>query len=264
MSTITFQLAAEEMQLFDVDQMSREVDINEFGEITGSDSYYITNKAPSTMTSVQVLLPSNASDVNARDQFGRTMQQPTLIVLNGTRYDVNLTSGTARPLSFDEATRFVVNYRLPSEAYITHQEGNTYVLSMPLYQGVDYYVNSTSVTFVLPEGANLQMIGGDLSGVSYSIVRDVFQERVIIGKQSVSQLDSLSFGITYDYDSLWSAFRPTAWAMVLAVVGCIAIVVITRPKGPTAVVIPTAATLLRPEYLKSFVESYEEKNEDSW
>jgi hypothetical protein len=258
-STITFQLAAEEMQLFDVDQIAREIDINEFGEITGSDSYYITNKAPSTITSVQVLLPFNASDVNARDQFGRTMQQPELVALNGTRYVVNLTSGTARPLSFDEATRFVVNYRLPSEAYITSPEGNTYVLNMPLYQGVDYYVNSTSVTFILPEGAKLQMIEGDLNGVSYSVVRDVFQERVIIGKQSISQLDSLSFGITYDYDSLWSAFRPTAWAMVLAIVGCIAIVVITRPKGPTAGVIPTAATLLRPEYLKSFVESYEEK-----
>jgi chromosome segregation ATPase len=47
--------------------------------------------------------------------------------------------------------------------------------------------------------------------------------------------------------------------MALAIVGCIAIVVITRSKGLTAAIIPTAATLLRPEYLKSFIESYEEK-----
>lgn len=259
-STVTFQLAAEEMQVFDVDQLAREIDINEVGEITGSDSYYITNKAISTITSVEVLLPPNASDVSAQDQFGRTMAHPELMVLNGTRYNINLTSATARPLTFNEPTKFTVNYRLPSEAYIQHQEGgNSYLLYMNLYQGVDYYMNATSVTFVLPEGAKLQIIEGALTGVSYSITKDVFQERVTISKQSVSQLDSFNVGIAYDYDSLWSAFRPTTWAMVLSIIGCVAVAVITRPKGPTAIAIPTGAMQLRPEYLKSFVESYEEK-----
>jgi hypothetical protein len=115
------------------------------------------------------------------------------------------------------------------------------------------------VTFVLPEGAKLQIIEGALTGVSYSITKDVFQERVTISKQSVSQLDSFNVGIAYDYESLWSAFRPTTWAMVLSIIGCVAVVVITRPKGPTAIAIPTGAMQLRPEYLKSFVESYEEK-----
>ena len=259
-SSLTFQLAAEEMQVFDVDQLTREIEINELGEITAFDTYYITNEANSTMNSLEVLLPPNASDVSAQDQFGRTMEKPVLLVLNGTRYDINLTSATARPLIFNESTRFTVNYHLPSEAYISQREKDrNYAFSMNMYNDVDYYVNSTSASLVLPEGADLQTIEGALTRVSYSIIKDVFQERVTTAKQSVTQLEGFDFVVVYAYDSLWSAFRPTTWAIALSIIGCIAAIVITRPKGPGAAAIPTIGMRVRPDYLKSFVESYEEK-----
>ena len=42
-------------------------------------------------------------------------------------------------------------------------------------------------------------------------------------------------------------------------IGCVVIVVMRRPRGQEALSIPTAATRLRPDYLKSFLNSYEEK-----
>jgi hypothetical protein len=259
-STITFQTSGDEMQVFDIDDLTRQVTINEHGDILCFDSYSITNKASSTITSIQVLLPPNASDVTAQDQFGRTMANPTLLALTGALYDINLTSATARPLTFDEPTQFTVAYHLPSEAYIERQDGsNSYRLDMALFRDIDYYANATSVTFIMPEGADLQTFGGDLSGVSYGITKDVFQERLTLGKDSISFLDSFDIAVSYTYNSLWSSFRPTTWAIVLSIIGCVVIIVIRRPKGLTALSIPTAATRLRPDYLKSFLNSYEEK-----
>jgi hypothetical protein len=258
-STITFLTFDDGMQVFDVDALNRQVTISEFGDISCLDSYFITNKASNTITSVQVLLPSDAFDVTAQDQFGRTMGNPTLLILNGTRYDINLTSATARPLDFNEPTQFTVAYHLPNEAYIERQDGaNSYRFDMVLFQDIDYYVNATGVTFVMPEGADLQTIGVP-STVSYGITEDVFQERFTLSKGGVSLLDSFDFGISYTFNSLWSSFRPTTWAIFLSIIGCFAILVIRRPRALTAPSVPTTATRLRPEYLRSFLSSYEEK-----
>jgi hypothetical protein len=258
-STITFQTSEDEMQVFDVDALNRQVMINEYGDISCLDSYSITNKASNTITSVQVLLPPNAFAVTAQDQFGRIMEKPTLLILNGTRYDINLTSATARPLDFDEPTQFTVAYHLPNEVYIERQDGsNTYRFDMVLFQDIDYYVNTTGLTFVMPEGADLQTFGGP-STVSYGITKDVFQEKFTMSKDGISLLNSVDVGISYTFNSLWSSFRPTTWALVLSIIGCFAILVTRRPRGLTESSVPTTGTRLRPEYLKSFLNSYEEK-----
>lgn len=258
-STITFLTSGDGMQVFDVDSLNRQVMISEFGDISCLDSYSITNKASNTITSVQVLLPPGAFDVTAHDQFGRTMENPTLLILNGTRYDINLTSATARPLDFNKPTQFTVAYHLPNEVYIERQDGaNSYRFDMVLFQDIDYYVNATGVTVVMPEGADLQTFGVP-SSVYYGITKDVFQERFAVGKDGISLLDSFDFGISYTFNSLWSSFRPTTWAIFLSMIGCFAILVIRRPRALTAPSVPTTATRLRPEYLRSFLSSYEEK-----
>lgn len=258
-STLAFLTSDDSMSVFDVTKLNRQIAVNERGELTGSDSYFITNTASNTLTSIQVLLPANASGVSAQDQLGRTMAQPSLLIPNGARYDINLTSTTARSLSYNQSTQFTVNYALPSDAYISQDGINGYNLNMSLFRDIDYYVNSTSVTFVLPEGASLGSSGSGLSGVSYSITKDVFTEKISVNKEGVISLTGFVFSMTYQYNMLWSAFRPTAWAMVLSLLGCLAVVIMRRPQAPTPVSSPTAAARLRPEYLRSFLDSYEEK-----
>ena len=258
-STVAFLTLDDSMSIFDVTKINRQIAVNEPGGLTASDSYFITNEASNTLTSIQVLLPPNASGVTAQDQFGRTMAQPTLVVPNGARYDINLTSTTARPLSYNQSTQFTVNYVLSSDAYISQDGTNGYNLNMSLFQDIDYYVNSTSVIFVLPEGANLGSSTSGLSGVSYSITRDVFTDVISLNKDGVISPTGFVFSMTFQYNMLWSAFRPTIWAMALSLLGCLAAVIIRRPQAPTPVSSPTAATRLRPEYIRSFLDSYEEK-----
>jgi hypothetical protein len=77
--------------------------------------------------------------------------------------------------------------------------------------------------------------------------------------QGVTLLDSFSVRLVYDYSPLWLGFRPTIWVLALAMVGCLAAVVLRRPKAPTHVPPPTAGLRVRPEFIRSFVELYEEK-----
>jgi hypothetical protein len=252
-STVTFNVANNEIQLFDVDQLTREIRISELGDISGTDSYYITNKAYSSISSVEVLLPPNASDVNVQDQFGRGLAS-------------TLTSASHCTVTFAEAVvsarsaSFTVTYDLPSGVYLEQQGGaDSFVLNMTMFQDLDYYVNGTTLTFVLPEGAKMQSFEETLTGDSYSVSKNVFQEKAVISTQGMISLDSFSIGMFYEYDPLWLGFRPTIWVLTLAVVGCLAVVVLKRPKAPIPISVPTAGIRVRPEHIRSYVESYEEK-----
>lgn len=254
-SALVFSLLDAEMQLFDVNQMDREIRVSEFGDVTGSDSYYITNQAALPMSAVDVVLPAKAFDTSAEDQFGGTMDQPTLTAANTSRYEINLTR-----LDAAKSSRFTVNYRLPSDVYIKQQAGNgSFALGVTLFRELDYYINETTVTIVLPEGAKLQTFSDTLADGSYGIGKNVFQERVTIDGPGMFSLTGFSIGLVYDYNPLWSAFRPTIWVMFLTVIGVTVVLVLRRPRGPTLVAASMTGLRLRPEYIKSFVEAYEEK-----
>lgn len=253
-SQVSFYLPDLEMQLFDVDQLNRQVGISEFGGVTASDTYYITNKGTFSISSVDIWLPDGASNIGAVDQLGRAMSTPTQINANETRYSLNLT----REVDPTFSATFVVNYGLPSNDYVQSQ-GNSFDVNMSFFGNLDYYVNGTSVSFVLPEGANIQAVSDTLSGVSIDLHRDVFQNSVALTTQGISQLKSFSVDVSYEYSPLWAAFRPTTWAMVFALIGFAAVIVVRRPKTASAVVTTASGVIVRPEQLRSFVTIYEER-----
>jgi len=253
-STLTFLVQNDEMQLFDVDQLSRDITINEFGTVIGSDTYYITNKGTFSIGSMKAWVPSGASNIAADDQLGRTMSLPTQVVINTSRYFLNLT----RQLDSGYSTKFILHYSLPRDTYVRKQ-GNDFAVNMTLFRDFDYYVNDTSVTFVFPEGAKIQTLSDTLDGGSLDLHRDVFQESVTFSKQSVIALESFSVEIGYEYSSIWAAFRPTTWVMVITMIGVIAVIVMRRPKAPTPISASTAGMIVRPEQLRSFVDMYEER-----
>lgn len=254
-SAVTFTTGDLKIQMFDLKQLNREVSINGFGQIEGSDSYYLTNKASQLMDRVEIFLPANATNPSAEDQFGRTMDQPTLVDANTSRYNLNF----KLPVESGNSTRFVVNYNLPSDVYTKSQGGNSFAFNMSLFQKVDYYITEASVSFILPEGAKIQSFEDTAIGDSYSIGRSVFQETVAVTKQSIISSDSFDIAITYGYNTLWVAFRPTIWIWTLAIVGSLIIAVWKRPKAPVRVGAPSTTLKVRPEDLKSLVDSYEEK-----
>jgi hypothetical protein len=258
-ANVTFSLTGDVMQLFDVKELESEVSISGTAEMEGSDSYYITSKSTASISTIEIILPPNASGPSVQDQFGETLSQPTLTDEKTNRY--NITFGSA--LESYKSTRFIVKYNLPSN-YATQMGTNNFNVTFPLFRNVNYYIEWASVTFVLPEGARISSFNVTLIDSEYSISRGVFQETVTMNRRNISLLEGglpseNVLQIVYDYNPLWLSFRPTLWMWALAIVGCAFAIVWKRPEAPARVALPAVAVRLRPEHVKSFIDSYEEK-----
>jgi len=255
-ANVSFSVTGDRIQLFDIKELKREIEISGMGQIEGSDTYRITNKALRKIDSIEIILPQNASNPSAHDQLGRRLGTSATEKTN--RYKVSFTS----PIETGKSTSFTVKYYLSGEEYVEQKRPKSFDLTFPLFQNLNYYINQSFVTFVLPEGAKILSFENASVGGSYSVIREVFQEKLSIKRQGVFSLDSFSIGITYEYDLLWLSFRPTLWMWALAVVGCAIAVVWKRPKAPVSV--PKVAVRLRSKDIKAFCDAYEKKRKILW
>jgi hypothetical protein len=108
----------------------------------------------------------------------------------------------------------------------------------------------------MPEGARL--LSSPALGF-YAVNKGMFTDAVTIQKQNFVSLDSFPMEIEYTYNPLWIAFRPTLWVWSIALVGCAIFIVSRRPKAPGTAALSSGVARLRPESLKTFVDSYGEK-----
>jgi hypothetical protein len=251
-STVTFGLGENMIQLFEIRQLNRQISINAFSDVEVFDSYYVTNDAQSSAVSVDVILPPNSTVPTAEDQFGRSAQI-LLIDSLPIRYRVNLTL----PAEPGKSSRFTVVYNLDKNVYSKPQdEANKFAYEITQFREITYYVDEVSVVISMPEGARL--LSSPALGF-YGVDKGMFADAATIQKQNFVSLDSFPVEIEYEYNPLWIAFRPTLWVWSIALVGCAIFIVSRRPKAPGTAALPSGVARLRPENLKTFVDSYEEK-----
>ncbi|MEM2386353.1 MAG: hypothetical protein QXO67_05150, partial [Candidatus Bathyarchaeia archaeon] len=262
-ANVTFALTTKEIQLFTVEEFKREISTSPLGEITVSDSYYIKNQSPTIISSIQVVLLPDASDPTVEDEFGRKGAKPQLD-LKTSCYNVTLTfAGQPLSMKSGESSRFIVKYKLPSSFLSKSRQGGE-LTSPQMFQNVKYYIKDAWITFTFPEGAKVVNLNCTSSStdVTYNVVREVFQEKVIIRRQGVLLLDSLTVNVSYTYNLIWLSFRPTLWAWAIATFACAVIASWMKVKAPAkavAVTAPMVAVKVTPEKLRSFVNAYEEK-----
>lgn len=257
-----FTLTSDKLRIFSVNDLTREVTINEAGEINGADSYYITSKEPQTIAAIEIILPANASVISAHDQFGRKFAQtPTFVGREG----INLYRiAFPLPLESYKSTRFTIKYSLPNWYISALESSNGFNVTLPLFMQMDYYIKSASVKVTLPEGARILNLEGIIATNAYSLTRNIFQESITINRQGVGCLEDLYpeqniLQIAYEYNPLWLSFRPTLWVLTLSVIGCAIAVVWKRPKAPVIAAVPAIAVKLRSEDIKAFIDAYEDK-----
>ena len=164
-----------------------------------------------------------------RDQFG-TLAANLAQSASGDILLANATLVTF--LSSGQSTVLTAQYNLPSATL----QGANYVLSnFKLFPNFAYYVNQATITFTPPEGATIvtpQVISLDSSS---TLTRQTFQDTLTVTKNSLSYVDYLApqqntIQLSYNYNPVWVSFRPTFWASLLAVVGCIAVFFVRRHK----------------------------------
>ena len=254
-SQVAFFLPNNNIQIFEIQQLTREVDVNAFGQISVSDSYRITNNSTThILYAVDVDVPFHASNVSAHDSLGALTEELVSADTGLNRYRVNF-SLIADP---EWTVMFTVTYSLPDDVYVSRQ-GNNFAVNMMFFEDANSYIDQTSVRFVLPEGARLSSFSTTAADNSFGVNRDVFQETMTVNKKNVISLGSFGVSLSYGYNPLWLALGPTMWIWVLSIVGSVIVVAWKTPRALGEVVAPPTGLRLRPEDVRSFVDSYDEK-----
>lgn len=254
--TVTFALTGSEMEIVNMKELNRDITVNELGQLTGSDTYRMVDVAQDPMLAVSVIVPPNASNVQAEDQFGRKKISVAEATSGANRYILNF----SLPLAKGSSTIFKVTYDL-ANTYVIKQQGtaDSSELVFPLFQNINYLIEDFSATFTLPEGAQLQSFEKASNNSVYGLAKGVFQDTVTVNTLDAMSFDQFDVKVVYAYNPLWLAFRPTLIMWALALIGCAVIFVWRRPSAAAQTTVATGAVRLRPEHLRQFVEEYEEK-----
>ncbi len=229
-ATASFQVPVGTLQLTVISSLSRQVAIDPSGAVTVSDSYRITNNSTTTLNSFALNVPLDATNIVVTDDVGRTLGTVFGNSANGNSLTANATLVTF--LTGGQSTLISAQYNLPSSKL----EGSQYVLGdFKLFPDFDYYVQHVTVVFVPPEGATIVTPNLASLDSSSTLTRETFQDTLTVTRDGISQLDynapeENSIQLSYDYNPVWASFRPTFWASLLAVVGCLAVVFVRRRK----------------------------------
>ncbi len=257
---LTFNVPAIWIRTISIPTLNRQITISPAGDAMASDSYRITNTSPDTLGGLRMLVPINATNVVARDDFNRVLATEDLNNVGDMRL-VNVTFISS--LASDQSILLTTEYTLPN---VVSQQGSGLTVNLDPFPNFNIYIDDASVTFVLPEGARFLSPQRESIGSSSSLVREVFQETLTVRQEGVSEkmysvLFENGLKITYEYNPLWLSFRPSLWALTMAVIGAVVVFVWRRPKAadPIRMAAAKATIGLSPDHVKAFTEAYNEK-----
>ncbi len=228
-ATATFQVPTGTLQLTTISSLNRQITIDPTGQVSASDNYRIINNSTSLMSSFVISLPSDATNVVVKDQF-RTLAASIAGSANSNILLANATLATF--LASGQSTLIIAQYNLPSATL----QGANYVLSdFKLFPNFAYFVNQATITFTPPEGATIVTPQAAALDSSSTLTRQTYQDTLTVTKDGLSYVDYLApqqntIQLAFDYNPVWVSFRPTFWASLLAVIGCVAVVFVRRQK----------------------------------
>jgi hypothetical protein len=272
------------LQLTSISTLNRQISVNPAGVVSCLDSYRITNKGATTLIAFMLTLPSTAKNVVARDESGRVLTSEILGVAgNSLLVNATLSSYTAQ----GQSTMLSADYNLPSSS-----SGNSF--NFTLFPAFNYYVDQATFTFTPPEGAKITTPQSSALDSSSTLTTNTYQDVLTVNRQGVSYVDSMVpaidfMQITYDYNPIWSSFKPTFWAFGLSAIACVGIIFwrkrkpaeeepakpkqekpststvapVETPQTKARAETPKAALRTTSELVRKFVDDYDQRKEIS-
>jgi hypothetical protein len=228
-ATASFQVPTGNIQLITITNLNRQLTIEPTGKVTASDTYRLINNSTSIMSSFVITLPHDATNVVVRDQFG------ILGASIGQSASGNIMLANATLVTFlasGQSTVLTAQYNLPSATL----QGANYILGdFNLFPDSPYFVNQATITFMPPEGATIVTPQVSELDSSSTLTRQTYQDSLTVIKDGSSYVDYLApqqnaIQLSFNYNPVWVAFRPTFWASFLAVIGCTVVFFVRRHK----------------------------------
>ena len=217
------------LQLSTVTSLDHQIVIDQTGKVNAVDTYHITNDA-SMLSAFVLSLPLEAQNIAVSDGVGKSLSFVTSTSVPNNLKLANATVSTF--LAKGQTTTMIVRYELPSATI----QGSNYVLpNFQIFPSFSYYVNQATATFTPPEGATIVTPQASELSESSTLTRSTYQDILTITHMGLSYVDYLTpepriLQLSYNYNPIWVSFRPTFWAALIAVVGCIGAVVYRRRK----------------------------------
>jgi hypothetical protein len=226
----SFTVPTGTLQLSTISTLDRQINIDATGKVTAIDAYHIINDASTQLSSFVLSLPLEAQNLAISDGVGKQLSFLVSTAASGNMQLANVTLSTF--LSNAQTTTLTARYDLPSATL----QGVNYVLSnFQIFPSFSYYVNQATATFNPPEGATIVTPQASALSESSTLTRNTYQDTLSITETGLSYVDyqahqpsTLQFA--YNYNPVWVSFRPTFWAALIAVVGCIGAIVYRRRK----------------------------------
>ena len=156
----SFTVAVGYIQIISFRELDRQITLGASGDVTSLDSYRIRNNSTVTAGALDLIIPSTATNVIVRDEFGAILTTETLSSNQRTRL---LNATLASALTSGRTSVLTVNYNLPSAS----SQGSRFSLDLVHFPDFNYYVDQATVTFVPPEGA--RFITPSLSGARSNV-----------------------------------------------------------------------------------------------
>jgi hypothetical protein len=234
-ASANFQVPSGTLQLTTISSLDRQVTIDPAGKVNVADSYRLISNSTTTLKAFVVSLPFDASNVVLRDAFGKALDTNLAYSTAGNIFLANATLQTF--LISGQSTTLTAQYTLNSAAL----QGTNYVLSdFKLFPNFAYVVDKATITFTPPEGATITSPQATSLDASSTLTRHTYQDILTVAKESLSYVDYLapqqnSIQLSFEYNPVWVALRPTFWALLVAAVGCITVFFVRRhqPKEET-------------------------------
>ena len=225
-----------------VPNVSREIRFGEDGTIGVSDTYDFENLAGSIST-IQLTLPQNSSNIMAYDEIGAlwdTPRQESSISI-GPRYSGGIES--------NRTFTFTIKYQVDPRAFTKQVEWwgvNSYKFA--LLSNVQYWiVDKLEATVIVPDGFRVRSVYPAPSSTSGSF----FYRELKYELTDVTPYTDLQLVLDYSYAPFWSGSLLLTWTVMIELV-VVASVLVVRTRKPSGPKIPVPA-----DKLKQFVELYD-------
>jgi len=234
-------------ETFMIDEWRREIRVNDWGAVSGSDYYSIFNNRSEDILQLTFILPANASDISIQDAYGDYSK--TMIVTSVKEDYIQVDLTLREPLKSKERNEFLITYSLPSSRYITQKSWQEYTLNLNLVKPEKWFVKKFSLIIFLPEGAGVK----SFSNANYKVEKQGLSVKIVLTEYNLIEFPSSQVTLEYQYFILWGILRPLGLTALVVLVGG-AFFFIRRFMRPKVAVTPVSTSILR-----KFVEVYEEK-----
>jgi len=245
-ATIVYSAGTSSNLIVRCEKLQRVMNLTPPSKMKIQDTYTLLNLG-SELTSYAVKIPINSFDISVEEYLGKLAFNSETVEKEGYAKVGIVPRINIRT---NERWSFTLEYSLPLKEYVETGTGDSLYLKYLFLSNFGFTVRQLEVTVILPEGGEYSA-----STPAPNTMKKVglFIQEVFYKRENATILDNLSLHLTYTYNYLWTAFRPTLWSILL-VLGAAGAYQILRSRKQKELEVSEDRLPLR-----RFVELYEEK-----